>query len=178
MDRAQLAIIEFSGNPIEIYEDDARKKSFEQKDKPTFWEWEMKILQQEKEFYEQEILTVSGLNGGEVDTKEEASKFDIIEDTKEDQGIFNSLTFIEVDQATNVNTTDQLDYMSHLTKSPVISMTPEMLMKMSEKQRRSVKHLERQIHRVDLDIDVHLKDKKKKRYGNQYESVHGNSSIV
>lgn len=67
--------------------------------------------------------------------------------------------------------------MSHLAKSPVISMTPEMLEKMNDKQRRTVKHLERQIQRIDLDIEFHLKDKKKKRYGSQYEGVNS-SSIV
>jgi hypothetical protein len=177
MDRAQLAIIEFSGNPIEIYEDDARQKSIEQKNMPSFWEWEMKILQQEKEFYEQEILTVSGLDKSETHEVKAEPKIDIIEDSTVDQGIFNSLILIETDQLKSNTSTVTLDYMSHLTKSPVISMTPEMLEKMNDKQRRTVKHLERQIQRVDLDIEFHLKDKKKKRYGNQYEGAN-KSSIV
>lgn len=93
MDRAQLAIIEFSGNPIEIYEDDARQKSIEQKNMPTFWEWEMKILQQEKEFYEQEFLAVSGLDKSEKHQVPAETKVDIIEDSAVDQGILVLLNF-------------------------------------------------------------------------------------
>ena len=60
LDRAQMAYIEYIGNSIEIYEDENRMKAKEEKEIPSFWEWEMKILEQEKEYYENEILRLKG----------------------------------------------------------------------------------------------------------------------
>ena len=59
-DKAQMAYIEYIGNSIEIFEDENRLREQEAKNLPSFWEWEMKILEQEKEFYENEIMRLTG----------------------------------------------------------------------------------------------------------------------
>ena len=50
LDKAQMATIEYMGNYIEIYEDNDYQKRKEASGTPTFWDWEQKILEQEREF--------------------------------------------------------------------------------------------------------------------------------
>ena len=54
-DKAQTALIEFTENPIMEYEKEQEKKLIEDRQIHTFWEWEHKILKQEKEFYMKEL---------------------------------------------------------------------------------------------------------------------------
>jgi hypothetical protein len=46
-DRAKIAYIEYIRNPIELYENNEKLQEREKTGLPSFWEWELKILQQE-----------------------------------------------------------------------------------------------------------------------------------
>ena len=60
LDKAQMAYIEYVGNSIEVYEMEQKERRFEERGIPSFWDWEMKILEQEKEFYENEVMRLQG----------------------------------------------------------------------------------------------------------------------
>ena len=88
LDKAQMAYIEYIGNPIEIYEDEEKIKRQEEKGIPTFWDWEMKILEQELEFYENEIMRLRGQDPTMIDNGEKSDDVYIDIDPNEETKVF------------------------------------------------------------------------------------------
>ena len=55
VDKAQMATIEYLGNYLEVYEKDDMKKRKNESGTMEFWDWEMKILEQEKQYIEEQL---------------------------------------------------------------------------------------------------------------------------
>ena len=74
-----MAKIEYIGNYLEIYEKNDELKKKQESNTPDFWEWEMKILEQEKESYEKKIQEYEDLISGGINPGEELKDFDYAE---------------------------------------------------------------------------------------------------
>ncbi|CAI2375106.1 unnamed protein product [Moneuplotes crassus] len=166
-DKAQMAYIEYIGNSIEIFEEENRIREQETKNLPSFWEWEMKILEQEREFYENEIMRLTGQTTEapqiedtqeEVDDQVDHPK----EETKDDE--------TQTTQKESVKAEDL--YTQNLVKnasSPIVDMSGSTLSQLSVSVANQIKHLEKNINRVEMDIELHIKEKDNKNYGRHFE---------
>jgi len=54
-DKAEMAMIEFTKNPIREYEENEAALEIEDFDMTTFWQWEANILTQEQEYFERKL---------------------------------------------------------------------------------------------------------------------------
>lgn len=61
VDKAQMATIEYNDNYLQIYEENDRQKRKQASGTPTFWDWEQKILEQEREFLLRKIEEFQGM---------------------------------------------------------------------------------------------------------------------
>ena len=72
-DAAPMARVEYVNNRHEIFDTERKNKMMSEKGLTSFWEWELKILEQEKQFYENEVLRLQGgtpaLEEGEEDAE-------------------------------------------------------------------------------------------------------------
>ena len=54
-DSAEMAVIELVNNPMERWEKEQAKKDKAELGKPSYWEWELKILRQEQVYFKQQL---------------------------------------------------------------------------------------------------------------------------
>lgn len=54
-DRAMMAQIELVNNPYRIWEERQQAQRADELGKPTFWEWELKILRQEQVYFKAQL---------------------------------------------------------------------------------------------------------------------------
>ena len=66
-DRAKMAMIELVGNPIERWERQQDLEAAEDMGRPTYWEWELKLLKQEQQFFKNKLDGVQDQIDQELD---------------------------------------------------------------------------------------------------------------
>lgn len=54
-DKAKMAMIELVGNPIQQWEDQQDKEAAEEFGRDTYWQWELKVLKQEQEYFKKQL---------------------------------------------------------------------------------------------------------------------------
>ena len=63
-----MAVIELVNNPMERWEKEQLKKDKAELGKPSFWEWELKILRQEQVYFKQQLDRLQTKIEDEIDS--------------------------------------------------------------------------------------------------------------
>lgn len=66
-DRARMCYIELVKNPIEVYEKNALAQEKANLGIPSFWEWELRVLRQEQDYFKNQQLTLQSKIDNEIE---------------------------------------------------------------------------------------------------------------
>ena len=64
-----MAEIELVNNPYTIWEQRQEEQARDELGKPTFWEWELKILRQEQDYFKRQLDKLQIKIDSEIDNK-------------------------------------------------------------------------------------------------------------
>ena len=83
-DAAKMAMIELVGNPIDVWEQRQEEQAAAELDKPNYWQWELKLLQQEQIYFKQQLDNLQTKIEDEIDAQLSGSLGSIKQDKEGD----------------------------------------------------------------------------------------------